>query len=73
MLRAFSRRTFYCYFGSKDDLLQHIYGQVITTVMAADWVHLKMLHGRTTLVLGKDAGQWKIVSCHFSPLPGAHN
>jgi uncharacterized protein (TIGR02246 family) len=27
------------------------------------------LHGRTTLVLAKEAGQWKIVSAHFSPLP----
>ena len=27
------------------------------------------LHGRTTLVFGKEAGQWKIVSAHFSPLP----
>src|SRR5271163_349214 len=30
-----SRRTFYSYFGSKDDLLQHIYREVITTGMAA--------------------------------------
>jgi ketosteroid isomerase-like protein len=27
------------------------------------------LYGRTTLVVGKRAGQWKIVSAHFSPLP----
>ena len=27
------------------------------------------LHGRTTLVYAKEAGQWKIVSAHFSPLP----
>lgn len=27
------------------------------------------LHGRTTLVFAKESGQWKIVSCHFSPLP----
>ena len=27
------------------------------------------LHGRTTLVFAKEAGQWKIVSAHFSPLP----
>ncbi len=27
------------------------------------------LHGRTTLVFAKEDGQWKIVSCHFSPLP----
>ena len=26
-------------------------------------------HGRTTLVFAKEGGQWKIVSCHFSPLP----
>lgn len=25
--------------------------------------------GRTTLVFAKEGGQWKIVSCHFSPLP----
>jgi uncharacterized protein (TIGR02246 family) len=31
------------------------------------------LYGRTTLVLAKEAGQWKIVSAHFSPLPTAHN
>ncbi|MBI3759770.1 MAG: TetR/AcrR family transcriptional regulator, partial [Deltaproteobacteria bacterium] len=30
-----SRRTFYSYFGSKDELLQHIYREVITTGMAA--------------------------------------
>ncbi len=28
-------------------------------------------HGRTTLVFVKQAGQWKIVSAHFSPLPQA--
>ena len=27
------------------------------------------MHGRTTLVYGKEGGQWKIVSAHFSPLP----
>jgi uncharacterized protein (TIGR02246 family) len=27
------------------------------------------IHGRTTLVFLKQGGQWKIVSCHFSPLP----
>ncbi|HEY2484437.1 MAG TPA: nuclear transport factor 2 family protein [Candidatus Binataceae bacterium] len=27
------------------------------------------VHGRTTLVFGKEAGQWKVVSAHFSPLP----
>lgn len=27
------------------------------------------LHGRTTLVFAKEGDQWKIVSCHFSPLP----
>jgi uncharacterized protein (TIGR02246 family) len=27
------------------------------------------IHGRTTLVFVKQAGQWKIVSAHFSPLP----
>jgi uncharacterized protein (TIGR02246 family) len=27
------------------------------------------LHGRTTLVFAKEGSQWKIVSCHFSPLP----
>ena len=26
-------------------------------------------NGRTTLVFAKEGGQWKIVSCHFSPLP----
>jgi TetR/AcrR family transcriptional regulator, cholesterol catabolism regulator len=30
-----SRRTFYSYFASKDDLLRHIYREVITTSMAA--------------------------------------
>jgi uncharacterized protein (TIGR02246 family) len=29
------------------------------------------LHGRTTLVFVKQAGQWKIVSAHFSPMPHA--
>jgi len=32
---------------------------------------VQMLHGRTTLVFVKQGGQWKIVSCHFSPLPHA--
>ena len=32
---------------------------------------VQMLHGRTTLVFVKQSGQWKIVSCHFSPLPHA--
>jgi ketosteroid isomerase-like protein len=27
------------------------------------------IHGRTTLVFIKQGGQWKIVSCHFSPMP----
>ena len=27
------------------------------------------VHGRTTLVFAKEAGQWKIVSAHFSALP----
>ena len=27
------------------------------------------IHGRTTLVFLKQGGQWKIVSCHFSPMP----
>ena len=27
------------------------------------------LNGRTTLVFGKEDGQWRIVSAHFSPLP----
>lgn len=30
---------------------------------------VQTLHGRTTLVFAKEGGQWKIVSCHFSPLP----
>ena len=30
------------------------------------------LNGRTTLVFAKEGGQWKIVSCHFSPLPTGH-
>ena len=29
------------------------------------------VHGRTTLVYAKEAGQWKIVSAHFSALPKA--
>jgi uncharacterized protein (TIGR02246 family) len=29
------------------------------------------IHGRTTLVFVKQGGQWKIVSCHFSPMPHA--
>jgi ketosteroid isomerase-like protein len=29
------------------------------------------LHGRTTLVFVKRGSQWKVVSCHFSPLPHA--
>ena len=29
------------------------------------------IHGRTTLVFVKRAGQWKIVSAHFSALPHA--
>jgi len=29
------------------------------------------LQGRTTLVFVKQDGQWKIVSCHFSPMPHA--
>jgi uncharacterized protein (TIGR02246 family) len=29
------------------------------------------LHGRTTLVFVRQGGQWKIVSCHFSPMPQA--
>src|SRR5215510_3879704 len=32
---------------------------------------VQILHGRTTLVFVKQGGQWKIVSCHFSPLPHA--
>jgi uncharacterized protein (TIGR02246 family) len=27
------------------------------------------IHGRTTLVFIKQNGRWKIVSCHFSPMP----
>ena len=27
------------------------------------------VHGRTTLVFVKQGTQWKIVSCHFSPMP----
>jgi ketosteroid isomerase-like protein len=30
------------------------------------------LHGRTTLVFVKEAGQWKVCSAHFSPLPAGH-
>jgi uncharacterized protein (TIGR02246 family) len=29
------------------------------------------IHGRTTLVFAKQAGQWKIVSAHFSAMPQA--
>jgi ketosteroid isomerase-like protein len=32
---------------------------------------VQTLHGRTTLVFVKRGTQWKIVSCHFSPLPHA--
>jgi len=32
---------------------------------------VQTLHGRTTLVFVKQGWQWKIVSCHFSPLPHA--
>jgi ketosteroid isomerase-like protein len=32
---------------------------------------VQILHGRTTLVFVKRGNQWKIVSCHFSPLPHA--
>lgn len=32
---------------------------------------VQTLRGRTTLVFVKQKGQWKIVSCHFSPLPHA--
>ena len=32
---------------------------------------VQILHGRTTLVFVKRGTQWKIVSCHFSPLPHA--
>ena len=31
--------------------------------------NVQTLNGRTTLVFGKEGGQWKIVSAHFSPLP----
>ena len=27
------------------------------------------IHGRTSLIFVKQGGQWKIVSCHFSPIP----
>ena len=30
---------------------------------------VQTIHGRTTLVLAKEHGSWKIVSAHFSPLP----
>ena len=29
----------------------------------------QMAHGRTTLVCAKHAGQWKVVSAHFSAMP----
>jgi ketosteroid isomerase-like protein len=29
----------------------------------------RVVNGRTTLVLAKRGGQWKIVSAHFSPMP----
>jgi len=32
---------------------------------------VQTIHGRTTLVFVKQAGRWKIVSAHFSPLPHA--
>jgi ketosteroid isomerase-like protein len=32
---------------------------------------VQTLNGRTILVYVKQAGQWKIVSAHFSPLPHA--
>jgi ketosteroid isomerase-like protein len=32
---------------------------------------VQTLHGRTTLVFVKRGNQWKVVSCHFSPLPHA--
>jgi ketosteroid isomerase-like protein len=32
---------------------------------------MRTVHGRTTLVFVKRGSQWKIVSCHFSPLPHA--
>ena len=32
---------------------------------------VQILHGRTTLVFVKRGSHWKIVSCHFSPLPHA--
>jgi ketosteroid isomerase-like protein len=32
---------------------------------------VQTLNGRTTLVYVRQAGQWKIVSAHFSPLPHA--
>ena len=31
--------------------------------------NVQTAHGRTTLVCAKQAGQWKIVSAHFSALP----
>jgi uncharacterized protein (TIGR02246 family) len=27
------------------------------------------IHGRTSLIFVKQGGQWKIMSCHFSPMP----
>jgi len=30
---------------------------------------MQTLNGRSTAVFGKESGQWKIVSAHFSPLP----
>ena len=30
---------------------------------------VQTLNGRTNLVFGKEGGQWKSVSAHFSPLP----
>ena len=30
---------------------------------------VQALNGRTTLVFAKERSDWKIVSCHFSPLP----
>ena len=35
-----SRRTFYSYFASKDDLLRHIYREVITTQMKIGRAHV---------------------------------
>jgi ketosteroid isomerase-like protein len=39
------------------------------TGVTKDGKPIKPLHGRTTLVFVKRGSQWKIVSCHFSPLP----